>query len=178
MNFCLSASLSDSISLAHWSFNMSCSLSFFCCSIFVPCFLVSYYHVKILSVSWTFLCLVLASVRSLWTFLSWSSIQSLAYTYSSRIPCSSLAFFVHKLLFSLNLSSSNHESGFFFSKIISFHFEFSFESVCYLLLSFLLSLFFHTIKFISHFSSYLFRRFKITHELQLELLIFSGKKGC
>ena len=92
MNFWRSASLSDSISLAHWVLSISCSRSFFSLSIWTSCCLESVYQVRILTVSETFFLFSIASLFSLSTFFCWSSIHSLAYTCSSTIYCSSLAF--------------------------------------------------------------------------------------
>lgn len=89
INFYLSASLSASISLAHYLLSISYSLSLFSFSISVTVFLYSFYQVKILRVSFTFFFFSSISYFSLAFFFSRSSIQSLAYTYSSIIYYSS-----------------------------------------------------------------------------------------
>jgi hypothetical protein len=84
-------------------------------------------------------------------------------------------FFIHQLLFSFYLSSSNHERCFFLSQVISFHLEFPLKSVLNSLFSFLFSLFLQLVKSCCHFGSYLLWRFKILHKFFFILLIFSCK---
>lgn len=91
-NFYLSASASAATSLAHCYLSISCSLNFFSLIISASLYLFSFYQVRILTVSWIFFFFSAASVFSLCTFLSWSNIHSFAYTYSSTIYYSSLAF--------------------------------------------------------------------------------------
>jgi len=91
-NFYLSASISAATSLAHCPLSIPCSLNFLSLAISDSLTLFSFYQVRILTVSWTFFFFSAASVFSLWTFLSWSNIHNLAYTYSSTIYYSSLAF--------------------------------------------------------------------------------------
>jgi len=91
-NFYLSASWSASTSFFHCSLSMSYSRDFLSFSTLHSCTLLSFYHVRILMVSLIYFFLSAASVFSLWTFLSWSSIHNLAYTCSSTIYYSSFAF--------------------------------------------------------------------------------------
>lgn len=72
--------------------SISYSLSFFSLVTSASLVLFSFYQVRILIVSWTFFFFSAASVFSLCTFLSWSNIHNLAYTCSSTIYYSSLAF--------------------------------------------------------------------------------------
>lgn len=85
MNFCLSASLSESASTLHCFLSISCSIFFFSASYWAWDSLALFYQDKMLRVSWTFSFFSWASLLSLAIFFSWSSIQSLAYTYSSTI---------------------------------------------------------------------------------------------
>ena len=88
-----------------------------------------------------------------------------------------LCLLIHELLFSFDLSSGNHESGFLLSELISFHFKLSFESLLDLKLPFFLSLSSKTLDSLGHLGSDLFEGLKLVHEFFLILLVLCGKKS-
>lgn len=88
-----------------------------------------------------------------------------------------LLFFVHELLFSLELSSCDHEGGLLFSQIVGLHFEFPFESVLHEILFLLFSLGLEGIESLGHFSSDLFGGLESSHKFLFVHFIF-GSQQC
>lgn len=85
--------------------------------------------------------------------------------------------FVHKLLFSFNLASSNHEISFFFSKLICLHFELSIKSMLDKCLPLVFTLVLQSSQSFGHFGSDLLWGLKGSKEFLLIDFIFVSKKS-
>lgn len=80
--------------------------------------------------------------------------------------------FIHQLFFSLELTTSVHESSLFASKIVCFHFEFPSTSLVTELLLLLCPLSLESFKLNMHLSSNLLWSFQILHKFLFIQLIF------